>query len=1369
MQGAYVRSLPALACLLTALPVAAQGWEEQPAFAATPAQLLQAAATLPIRAAYPVQELLEDTTLRLDAEGRRTVRYRYVFRINQESGIGSWGTVTAPWSPWFEEKPVIRARVITPDGIEHKLDPGTIGDFAPDQSGDMFSDRRELRAPLPKLAKGVLAEVEILSREHRPFARSGARGTYTLWQPVPVQRTRFALELPASLPFRWKLEGLNGIQARPQTQDGQTALRLDLGPSDPPRRSEPHAVPEQNLRPQIVYSTCPDWMKAVEEYRSLVEGQLTGADVKAWAKPFATETGPLEERLRKILMRLHKEVRYTGLEFGEASVVPRAPSETLVRGYGDCKDKSTLLVAILRELGIPAHVALLRTGPGRDTNSEFPGLAAFDHAIVFVPGPQPLWIDPTVPEAAPGVLPIPDLGRQALVIAPAPEGGLHRTPSVTSAQNSLTETREVFLAEEGPGRIVETTEATGPAEIALRDGYAGAEAKKVRENLKQYAENVYKAKDLGQTAFAAAEDLARPFRLSLEALKVGIAQTGWSDAAVALNYWPLVQSLGQMLHQQPANEPEEEAQNSPQADKEPAPRRTGFQLDAPSTTIHRWIVHPPQGFTADALPPNRTLEAGPARISLGFTRKDDGSVEAVYRLEHPRTQWTAAEVNQARAALKTLGEEKIPMLAFHQEGELHLSAGRHKEALESFRKLHQVSPNQAGPLVRQARALLSAGFGDAARSAIARAIALEPKLSLAHQNLGWILEHDSLGRRFRPGWDRKGALEAYRKAIELEPANRDARHSLAILLEHTEHGERYVRGKDLEAAVPLYEGLIKEEKNETLQDGLTLCLAYLHRFEEARTVAQGREPGPRRNGWLLAMDVCIQGLDKALERSKSLFPDLATRRATYLGAADVLVRFRKYSEAGRLLQEGANGSTEMAQVRARAELLERVRRHETLPRDPGQPATAARGMLLATMDLRMPRAQVEASMTRAQRSAAVWEDFTQARKNQVAKLHQQDLPGEVLMDIALSIADLAVDGNDARGYLVRTEIPGQNPETMFLAREEDQVRAVGNELTDLARQAFWHGGRGELEPGRAWLDHLVEYANRGSSEDPLTEHVTRRLWEKGKAGSAAEIQLAAAATLAYRKEESEAYAFLTKAFQEHASGPRAVVIAQSLAMAATGRKDLAVLDQASERLLALAPNSTFAHNIRVGALALHNRWEDAIQVLDHGLKTRPEDAGFQSMRSHALERAGRGAEMEKAMLDRIQRGKADPMEYNNLAWFHVAKDKVTAQTLEFARKGILGDGARSDASHHTLAAVLAASGRTQEALEMLRKAMSLRDEEKATDADYYVLGRIAEHLGEREVALGCYRKVQPDPERGEEGETGCPAMARKRLEALSGR
>ena len=112
--------------------------------------------------------------------------------------------------------------------------------------------------------------------------------------------------------------------------------------------------------------------------------------------------------IRRLVAALHKNVRYTGVEFGEDSIVPQFPSETLKRKYGDCKDKAALLVTMLRAVNIPANLALLSTGPGQDINPELPGMGMFDHAIVFVEHP--------VPNQNYGLMPPPNIRAWAIFL-----------------------------------------------------------------------------------------------------------------------------------------------------------------------------------------------------------------------------------------------------------------------------------------------------------------------------------------------------------------------------------------------------------------------------------------------------------------------------------------------------------------------------------------------------------------------------------------------------------------------------------------------------------------------------------------------------------------------------------------------------------------------------------------------------------------------------------------------------------------------------------------------------------------------------------------------------------------------------------------
>ena len=135
--------------------------------------------------------------------------------------------------------------------------------------------------------------------------------------------------------------------------------------------------------------------------------------------------------------------------------MPHDPAETLAKKYGDCKDKATLLVAMLRAAGIPAYVALLNVGSRMDVPADLPGMGLFDHAIVYVPGKKPLWIDATDRYAQLGQLPMGDQGRLAL-IARAETTALVKTPESHRKDNGLMESREITLTENGPANVVET-------------------------------------------------------------------------------------------------------------------------------------------------------------------------------------------------------------------------------------------------------------------------------------------------------------------------------------------------------------------------------------------------------------------------------------------------------------------------------------------------------------------------------------------------------------------------------------------------------------------------------------------------------------------------------------------------------------------------------------------------------------------------------------------------------------------------------------------------------------------------------------------------------------------------------------------------
>lgn len=164
----------------------------------------------------------------------------------------------------------------------------------------------------------------------------------------------------------------------------------------------------------LQFSEYDDWRQVGTWATALFPKRSVNKDISKLAQTFATEKDQLS-KATAALRWVQEQVRYFSLSLGENSHRPAAPELVLKRRYGDCKDKSYLLVSLLNELGISAKIVLLSTDmtklPGRAQPS--PGI--FDHVIVQIKiGQKEYYVDPTVtgqlaqidqlPEAFPGAI-----------------------------------------------------------------------------------------------------------------------------------------------------------------------------------------------------------------------------------------------------------------------------------------------------------------------------------------------------------------------------------------------------------------------------------------------------------------------------------------------------------------------------------------------------------------------------------------------------------------------------------------------------------------------------------------------------------------------------------------------------------------------------------------------------------------------------------------------------------------------------------------------------------------------------------------------------------------------------------------------------
>lgn len=1300
-----------------------------------------------------VEVLLEDVRYEFDAKGTRTARFRRVFRILTPAGVKGWASFSVGWSPSRESRPVVKARVIGPDGTVTPLDPATIGD-GPAGSGDpeMFGDRRVVRAPLPALVPGAVVEEVAVTADTRPFFEGMASGRYALGDRVPVLRTRIVVDAPTSLGLRWRIAG---AKAEPAVRraDGRETLTFEIGPMTPIPDLEPFVASEIVQWPRLEWTTAPSWQAVAEGYAKIVDAKIAEGAVDDLAREIAAKSHGETDRIRRLMAEVARLVRYTGVEFGAGATVPRSPKETLVRHYGDCKDKATLLVNLLRATGTEAYVALLETGPGPDVDPELPGLSNFDHAIVYVPGRKERFIDPTDAGAPLGVLPAQDRGRLALVARPGTRT-LERIPDIDPAANLAVKSVDLDLAERGPGRMTLTFRFDGAIASDMRDRVSTNSPGDVEDFYAGQAKDSYLAKKVDAVKIGDPAVVDRPFEIQVKASKVERTYSDGGEGGAALQLVSVYEWLPDLLTENLEEDVLED-------------RRHDLVLPEPHVSEVRYRIALPPRWTVRTVPEGSEAHFGPATLTKRYA-VEDGALTAVWRFDTGDGRLTVDEARALRAQMEKDVDAEPLMVAFDLEPAKAAAAGHLEEAVAGYRALVALHPKEPLHHAQLARILLKAGFGEAARAEARAAVALDPKDAYAQDTLGWALQHDLYGRLRHPGFDREGALKAYREAVRLDPEELTSAADLAILLEYDAAGRRYA-SKDLEESVRTYRDIKDRLKADQLNLNLLIALYRAGHYEEAAEMADGMKQDTARAIGLAATAV-TKGVEAARARATGLGLSPAARTQALFSATLQLVNARRY-DAARAMADALPADRGGSRVMDLRSLLAKAAPIEALDADDG-PGGPVRRAFAAAM-----------SRSAAERQAGVRRELSRTLDDETAERVMGELafgdqvverldgridPG-AFREVMGGALKVHVEGEAGEGRRVRMSADfakGKGP-IAYVVREDGAWRLLTLAATPgpVGRRALALLERGDTETAYQWLDWVREDVGTVRSEDPLGGPPFAGLWG-GTVPRTPEAARRAAAALTVSGSGAEAAVRILSDALGELEGEQATLVRVALV------NGLSRLDRAEDALPVIAalreahPRSDQAFVMQVSALLSLDRYEAVQAACEARLEEVPSDVYALFMRSVVSLHEGRVDEAEATLKRTVETGSAGATIYNQLAWVALFTKTPLEKALTWARRAVAMDRGDDPAHLHTLAVVYAELGRDADARDAFLRLIDARDDGAPRDADWYVVGRLAERYGLDDAAVAAYRKV-PRPD--EAGPVDTWRLVEKRLKALGER
>jgi len=307
---------------------------------------------------------------------------------------------------------------------------------------DVYEDVRlkTLRIPNVKVGSVVGYETEVRQRS------SSMETTWRFQGDLPVVESHFTLHVPRDVHY-----DAHWFQHEPVARDadGSWTLRDVPAIEREPRRPSTRALAGRlsiriGAKSRLTWGDVGRWIHALVEPRSTSSPQI-----EAKARALGS--------VRAIAAFVQREVRYVAVEIGIGGYQPHAAADVFANRYGDCKDKVTLMRAMLRHAGIESHYVLVNTTQGA-VDPQWASSGVFNHAIIAVrtAPSQVVYFDPT--SSVPfGELP-QNLQKNRALLINDDGGELVELPSSPPAASQLRRRATLRLDESGTlrGEVEET-------------------------------------------------------------------------------------------------------------------------------------------------------------------------------------------------------------------------------------------------------------------------------------------------------------------------------------------------------------------------------------------------------------------------------------------------------------------------------------------------------------------------------------------------------------------------------------------------------------------------------------------------------------------------------------------------------------------------------------------------------------------------------------------------------------------------------------------------------------------------------------------------------------------------------------------------
>lgn len=431
----------------------------------------------PVNNDYDFTYLLDQKGVIIYDEGASEEYITYVVKINTQKGIDSWKEIYLPYNS-------------SQDLLVEKVEAVKIN------GSKVTAERNDDHVVFTGLEPGDAIYVKYRLQNYSA-GRLGREfyDKFTFNSFVPSLHARYILITPHNFEFNSKMLN-SSIQPATKNNGDEKIYTWELK-NIPALKSEPLMPPLNDVGTVLHISTIKSWKDVAEWYSDLAYQDISdNIELNNVYKEIFPDKKLLSnyEKARRIHDYIVTNIRYSSVSFRQSGLVPQTVSKTISTRLGDCKDLSSLFVALANKAGVPAQLVLIDTRDNGEKDLVLPSIG-FNHCIALakIDG-KDYYVELTNSHLPFGSLNNDLIGAPSLIIPPnGQKATSDLKPLQTSARTMDKSIRQINVTVNGKDITLNVvSKRYGSIVSGWREDYGTLPADKQKEQFEQMISNSYK-------------------------------------------------------------------------------------------------------------------------------------------------------------------------------------------------------------------------------------------------------------------------------------------------------------------------------------------------------------------------------------------------------------------------------------------------------------------------------------------------------------------------------------------------------------------------------------------------------------------------------------------------------------------------------------------------------------------------------------------------------------------------------------------------------------------------------------------------------------------------------------------------------------